>query len=59
MLVLDVEKAVKLDQITNTMKTETEMKQLLIQLADAAEKMAYALNVIDPTIWATIEEAKK
>lgn len=41
------------------MKTETEMKQLLIQLADAAEKMAFALNVIDPTIWATIEEAKK
>jgi hypothetical protein len=41
------------------MKTETEMKQILTQLADAAEKMAYALNVIDPTIWALIEEAKK
>jgi hypothetical protein len=37
------------------MKTE----EILTQLADAAEKMAFALNVIDPTIWDLIEEAKK
>jgi hypothetical protein len=41
------------------MKTEIELTQLVKQLAESAEKMAFMLNVIDPTIWASIEEGKK